>query len=265
MHPNIAKEKTSRGQQVFGCGISYPAPELVELAGALGFDFVTFDTEHEPMDELTLGHMIRAAEAFRITPIVRMPHDPNLMLRYLDVGAQGIHVPRVNSAAQAQAVVEACRYHPEGRRTFYALARSANYGINVDDRSYAEAANREVLVICMVEEVEGLRNLGEIVRVPGVDAIHIGPKDLWQSMGMPDRAVVDETVDGMIQTIVAAGRQVSVTVRLGASYESRVASHVANGVSYFTVGIPDLLASAAETFFGRVRRATNGVIPALRP
>ncbi len=254
MRTNTTKAKVAGGDVAFGFGLSYPAPELVELASVLGFDFVTFDVEHEPMDEQTLVHMFRAAEAYGITPILRLAYDPGQVLRLLDAGAQGIHVPRINNANQAREVVEACRYYPDGRRTFYALARSADYGINTDDRAYASESNREILVICMIEEVEGLNRLQEIIGVPGVDVIHIGPKDLWQSMGMPDEAVVLETIDGMIETIVAAGRQVSLTVRLSPDIGERIAAYTAKGVRYFTVSARDLLKNGAETFFGQIRR-----------
>jgi 2-keto-3-deoxy-L-rhamnonate aldolase RhmA len=254
MRKNTTKAKVARGDVAFGFGLSYPAPELVELAAVLGFDFVTFDSEHEPIDEGALVHMLRAAEAYGITPIVRLTYDPGRVLRLLDVGAQGIHIPRINSADQSREVVEACLYYPEGKRTFYALARSADYGINTDDRVYAREANNEILVVCMVEEVEGMNHLQEIIGVPGIDAIHIGPKDLWQSMGMPDETVVLETIDRMIETIVAAGLHVSLTMRLSSDIGERIVAYAAKGVRYFTVSARDLLKHGTEAFFGRVRQ-----------
>ena len=172
----------------------------------MGFDFVAFDLEHEAYNELALVHGIRAAQAFDLTPIVRVANDPGSILRLLDAGAQGVHVPRVNTREDAQAVVDASRYYPQGKRTFYAVGRSGNYGLGMTEEEYAEATNRETLIILQVEEEEGIRNMAEILDVPHVDAIQMGPKDLWQSMGMPDRSLVWQVVDRALAQAAEAGR-----------------------------------------------------------
>ncbi len=112
-------------------------------------------------------------------------------------GAQGIHVPRCNTAADLVALVKWTRFHPVGERTFYNRGRSGNFSVGVTDTAeWARAANRELLVIGMVEEVKALQHLDEMLPVPGVDAIHLGHMDLWQSMGMPpDMKGVFETID----------------------------------------------------------------------
>jgi 2-keto-3-deoxy-L-rhamnonate aldolase RhmA len=253
MRTNRTKAKLRAGEVCIGATVPIPSPDLVELAAAIGFDFVTIDIEHEPMDDVDVTNMIRAAEAYDVTPIVRTAGDPDRILRYLNVGAQGIHVPRCNSAADAREIVEACRFHPQGKRTFWALGRSANYAMNVDDREWSQRANHELLVIAMVEEVEGMRNLDQILAEPGLDGIHIGPKDLWQSMGMPEQAKVDEAVAEITRRAFAAGRVVSLQFRVTAELPERLKGHVERGARMITVSPLDFIRNAGPEFLRRVR------------
>jgi len=237
--------------------VSSSSPDLIELCGAIGFDFVTIDLEHEGVGYEEVAHMIRAAEAFDITPIVRLPKNADEILRFLDAGAQGIHVPRCNSAAEASALVEATRFYPRGKRTFYALGRPANYALDVDDRQWSEDANRELLTIAMIEEVEGLQNLSEILAVPYLDVIHIGPKDLWQSMGMPEAAVVDETVARITTETVAAGKDVSLILRITDDVETRIAGHLQRGARMISVFPFDFVRRGGRGFLGDMRRLVS--------
>jgi 2-keto-3-deoxy-L-rhamnonate aldolase RhmA len=240
-------------QVVVGASISVASPNLVELVAAVGFDFVTVDAEHEPLDDQEIVHMIRAAEAYNITPIVRLPKDPDRILCFLDAGAQGIHVPRCNSAAEVRALVEWTRFHPEGKRTFYALGRSANYAIDIDDREWSQSANRELLLIAMIEDLKALNNLQEILAVPHCDVIHIGPKDLWQSMGMPQAKVVDDIVADISTAAVAAGKHVSIQLRLGPDVRERIEGHLRLGARMITVSPFDFIRNGGLAFSRQVR------------
>ncbi len=259
MRTNTTKAKLARGETVLGLEIYSADPNLVDMAGVLGFDFVTLDIEHEPADEVAVAYMIRAAEAAGITPIVRLHPDRASVLHYLNARAQGIQIPRVNSAAEVRAAVDACFYYPEGKRTFYAVGPSGDYGVtggNPADRAYAEASNRELLLTCMVEETEGMRNLEEIVRVPEVDIIQIAGRDLWQSMGMPnDPAVVEAQVLSGIETAVAAGKHVLVTIEPNPDMGREVATFVGQGVRSFNISSRRLVVAGAQAFFASVRQA----------
>ena len=115
MQTNLTKAKLAEGKVVFGAIIGRYAPDLIELFGALGYDFVMIDCEHGPMDLDQVEHMVRAGEVFGITPIARIPdHSESTILRYLDRGLQGIIVPHVNTKEEAESVARAARYHPEG-------------------------------------------------------------------------------------------------------------------------------------------------------
>ncbi len=117
MRTNATKAKLNGGEVVFGAIISRHAPDLVELFGALGYDFVMIDCEHGSHDYASVLEMVLACEVSGVTPIVRLPvNRPDVILRYLDRGTMGVHVPHVNTKDEAVAAVRAVQFHPEGDR-----------------------------------------------------------------------------------------------------------------------------------------------------
>ena len=127
MRRNKTKAKLAANQCAIGAGIAFPSPDLVELCAVVGFDFVTFDTEHEPMGSEQVVHCIRAAEAYDMTPIVRVARNPDVILKFMNAGAQGIHVPRCTTAQDLIELVKWTRFHPLGERTFYNRGRSGDF------------------------------------------------------------------------------------------------------------------------------------------
>ncbi|MBI4336585.1 MAG: hypothetical protein HY683_01970 [Chloroflexi bacterium] len=259
MYANKTMAKLRAGQTAVGFSMSFQCPEMVEVLGALGFDYVTFDLEHEPYDERDIVNSIRAAEVYGLTPIVRAPYDPDLFLRLLDAGAQGIHVPRVNTAEDAKRVVEAVRFHPQGTRTFYTTGRGGHYGIGVSEAEFAEASNRETLLVLQVEEVEGIRNLTQVLAVPGIDAIQFGPKDLRQSMGFPDPTKVWQVIEEALRTTTDAGKWASMVAWMGADPNSgKMARYRELGVRMITGQSPEFVIAGAQQF---LRQAAAGKAP----
>src|SRR5690606_15800444 len=112
-------------------------------------------------------------------------------------GVRGVQVPHVSSAAQAREVVEAVRFHPQGRRGLAARTRPAGYGIGVSLDEYVREANRDTLICIQIEDLEGLRNLDELLSVDGVDVFFLGPSDLSQSLGHPGEVDHPEVRDAM--------------------------------------------------------------------
>ncbi|HEX3724293.1 MAG TPA: aldolase/citrate lyase family protein [Nitrolancea sp.] len=185
MRPNLVRQKLQAGEVVIGCFVGFPSPEVVELCGHSGYDFVLIDAEHGAITPASAYHMVLAAEASGTVPLIRVPHnEPSIILRYLDIGAAGVMVPQVNSAAEARAVVEAVKYHPHGKRGL-APTRAASYGFGATLTEYTEISNRETIVIAQMENIVGVENVPEIIEVPGIDVLLIGPSDLAQSMGYP--------------------------------------------------------------------------------
>ena len=209
MRQNKMKAKIRAGQAAFGCALGFPAPEIVEMLGLLGFDWVLIDCEHGSMNEESAEAMIVSATLHDITPIVRVPvNRPEVILRYMDRGAMGVQVPHVNTKEQATAAVQAVKYYPLGSRGMGA-GRPAEWGITGSRGEYLDWANRETLVCVQIEEAEAVKNLGEILTVPEVDVFFVGPADLSQSLGYPGQQshpVVQETVDRCLAQIKAAGK-----------------------------------------------------------
>jgi 4-hydroxy-2-oxoheptanedioate aldolase len=255
---NKTKRALTAGELTVGAVIGSPAPELVEVAAVAGFDFATFDAEHEPLDDGQLVTLIRAAEAFDITPIVRVPKDPDRLLRLLDAGAQGVHVPRCSSVDDMRQLVEWVRFHPEGQRTFYRLGRGGNFSHGLADDEWARRANAELLVVAMIEEVSALDQLEAMVAIPGIDVIHIGPKDLWQSMGMPPRAEVDKTVQKIATAVHGSGKRLSMQFAAIEDLPPQLASHRARGVHMTSIPLLGLLLREGAAFVQDVRRERNG-------
>ena len=158
-------------------------------------------------------------------------------------------------ATTAVSATTTTRFHPQGRRSFYAVGRAGNYGIGLTEEQYAKGANQETLVILQVEEQEGVRNLDEILSVPDVDAIQVGPKDLWQSLGMPDRSVVSSVVERVLGQISKAGHWGSMVVRLDGDAKEQIRRGMGLGVRMVTVSPRDLLMNGGQHFLEEAAEA----------
>jgi len=209
MRKNLTKEKIQRGE--IACGVFVPlwSPTIIEIIGHIGFDFVILDAEHGPMGVESCEHMVRAADTVNITPIIRVAMNiQQNILRYLDIGALGVQMPMINSKEDAENVVRAVKYPPEGRRGL-AGVRAANYGLTGSLGDYVKEANRETMVIVHVETMQAVENLKETLTVPGIDVIFIGPTDLSSAMGYPGQIKhpeVQQLIDKLVKQIRAAGK-----------------------------------------------------------
>lgn len=184
LQTNPLRQKLTMGQSVFGLLNSVPSPWLVEMMGYAGYDFVILDMEHLAVNPETVEHLVRAAECAGLVPLIRVPACvPDAITRALDSGAMGVVVPRVNHPEQARQAVRASRYYPMGERGITG-GRTTGFG-TLDLPSYMERANREVLVVLMIEDREGVERIEEILAVPGIDWILEGAMDMSQSYGVP--------------------------------------------------------------------------------
>jgi 4-hydroxy-2-oxoheptanedioate aldolase len=217
---NVTKRKLLAREPVLGIFVSVPSPRVVELCGIAGFDYVIIDAEHGSMDPADCEDMVRAAETVRVTPIVRVPgHDAKVILRYLDIGSQGIMAPQVNSAADARAIVDAVKYAPLGQRGL-GPGRAAAYGLRETMGEYAASENDETLIIAQLENIAALSELDEIVHTPGIDAFEIGTGDLSASMGFPgeaSRPEVQAVVAQFVDAVLRGGSIIGDTVDDGES------------------------------------------------
>lgn len=205
VYHNKLKAALKAGQAQLGAFVTSPCPEVVEALGVAGYDFVILDTEHTASGIETVVDMMRAAEVYGMTPIVRVPDDsPKTISRYQDIGAYGVQVPMVHTAEQARSIVGAMKFPPEGTRGMSG-GRGTRWGRIAD---YLHVSNRESMAAVMCESLQGLDNIREIARVPGLDAVFIGAYDLSQALGVPGQTthpLVEEAVNTILRTCQEEG------------------------------------------------------------
>jgi 4-hydroxy-2-oxoheptanedioate aldolase len=174
--------RVRRGERLLGGLVRMPGEMLVELTGLVGLDYVVIDAEHGPADQVALGHHIATAEAVGLPVIVRIGglHE---VLRVLDLGAAGVIYPHVDSAAEAEELVQAVHYPPRGRRGFAAYTRAGGYGLRTGAAHLARYAEGP-LVIAMVESAAGVSAAADIAAVDGIDLLFLGPADLAADLGL---------------------------------------------------------------------------------
>ena len=242
---NHTKEKLKAGQVAIGFRMDYSSPDIIEILGNVGFDFLYYDCEHATMNEEACQYMIRTAELVGLTPMVRVPaNQPHYILRALDSGAMGIIVPHCNTKEEAQSAVKAAKYPPEGERGI------AGRSIRMSGQSpadYVIAANNETMVIAMVEEARALENFSEILSVDGLDVIWIGRADLSLSLGIPGQLThprVEEAVSKAIAEARAAGKIIGVGA-IPAENPETVVQFASQGAQFFSLNSANLFKAAA--------------------
>ncbi len=203
------------GDVVFGPFVKLAAPQVVEIAGLAGFDFVICDTEHGSLSFESIENLVRAAQVTGITPVVRVyENSPALVSRALDAGAQGILAPQICNREEAESLAQACRFAPRGHRGVCRYVRAAQYTA-LDRYAYFDRASDETVVVAMVEGRDGIRNLPRIVDTPGIDVLFIGPYDLSQSLGIPgqvDNPIVENQMIRIAQMARSRGLAVGTFV-----------------------------------------------------
>lgn len=233
-----------RERLVVATVVMIPSPSVVEALGSSPFPAICIDSEHTPLSIEGLEGMLRAADIAPKAAIVRVPEVGWYIPRVLDLGAAGIIVPRIETAAQAAEVVERARYAPEGRRGA-GPGRGQAYGATMGD--YLTKANSEILVTIQIETVAGLMAADEILATPGIDVAVIGPFDLATSLGTtigsPEHvAAIDEIFAAADRHGVAKGAFLAGTHELG-FYLERGATLLFAGADLMSV-----LSGAQETW-----------------
>ena len=212
MRTNSLKAKLAAGRRVCGVLLELNNPELVELFGHLGYDFVFIDGQHSGLTVETARGLIRAADASGMSTLVRVRrNEASVILEFLEAGAGGIIVPNVTSRAEAEQAAAAIRYPPVGVRGGFGRSRAANYGVTQSQADYFSQANYEVLFVPLIEDQAAMEHLPEICSAPGVDVVLIGPGDLALSMGIPggwSAPPVQEAVEQIRAAATAAGKPV---------------------------------------------------------
>jgi 4-hydroxy-2-oxoheptanedioate aldolase len=224
--------------------------DMIEFLGQFGFEGIWIETEHGPIDYADIPDLSRACDLWGMTPVVRVNLNlPGVIYRTLDVGAQAIVVPHVDTAEDARAVVSAAKFYPMGARGNY----TSRQGIGVDD--FALKANDETMVVVLIEDVKAIDNLAEILAVDNIDVFFVAPGDLAQSMGLLGQAThpdVLAAVDGAIEQITGAGRVAGTVVN-----DSNVESYIEKGVRMVMTSWTAWVATGGRAYLDRVAAASK--------
>ena len=250
MKPNRMKEKIARGEPALGCSVMFPSPQIVEMLGLAGFDWVLIDCEHGSIGLGEVELMAMACEAAGITPIARpKTSSPSDIQSMLDRGVMGVQVPHVNTAEDARRVVASVKFGPGATRGLAAGTRPDSWGLGTRMADFARQANAQSLVCVQLEHEAALRNLEAILAVDGIDVFFIGPSDLSQSMGFagdPKAPPVAKAIEGALARIVAAGRIPGMPAT-----PDTLAEVQAKGCRYIYTHLPRLIGIGASAFLKR--------------
>ena len=203
---NRFKAALAEGRPQRGLWCTIRDPLVAEMCARAGFDWMLFDTEHSPLDALAVLPLLQAVAPYPVSPIVR-PGSLNVpeIKKILDLGAQTILIPMINSAQEAALAVAAVEYPPQGIRGVSGVSRATGFG---EIAGYHKAARDQIAVLLQVETLQAIDQIEAIAAVPGVDGIFVGPADLAAALGYPGesgRPEVRAAVVDAIRRIVATG------------------------------------------------------------
>lgn len=232
MRQNRVKALWREGETVLNGWLHIPSSFSAEVMAHAGMDSLTVDLQHGPTDYQAAISMLQAVSTTDVVPLARVPwNEPGIIMKLLDGGCYGIICPMINTREDAERFVGACRYPPDGYRSFGPY-RARIYG----GADYAEHANDEIITMAMIETREALDNLDEILAVPGLDAVFVGPSDLGQSLGTGPRLDPEEPklVDA-IDRILSSARERDLEAGIFTGSAEYAAQMVEKGFRFVTV------------------------------
>ncbi|OUJ11071.1 hypothetical protein HK28_04815 [Acetobacter sp. DsW_063] len=236
---NSFKRALSSGYSQLGIWASFADPYATEAVATIGADWLLIDGEHGPNDVRSILAQLQAVAPYASHPVVRVVDaNPSVIKQVLDIGAQTLMVPMIDTAEQARAVAAATRYPPKGIRGVGAALGRASRWASIPD--YADSGVQEICVIVQVESVKGLANIDEIVSVEGVDGVFFGPVDLSASMDLMDQPTHPDVVRA-IEHGASVARAAGKAAGVLATDVERAKGYLAAGVQFVAVGIDILM------------------------
>jgi 4-hydroxy-2-oxoheptanedioate aldolase len=258
---NTLKTKWAKGEVTVNGWLSIPASFSAEVMSHQGFDSLTVDMQHGVVDYQVAVTMLQAISTTPVIPLARVPwNDPGRLMKILDAGVYGVICPMISTREQAEALVQACRYPPRGFRSWGPVRASIYAGMD-----YGDHANQDVLVIPMIETAQALENLDDILSVPGVDAVYVGPSDLSLALGCKPR--LDQTDAPVVEAqkkIAAACKRHGVVAGIHNNTAAYALKMAAEGYQFLTLASDSrfLAARAAEEAAAVKKSAPGGKLPA---
>jgi 4-hydroxy-2-oxoheptanedioate aldolase len=259
---NKLKSIWARGEAVVNGWLSIPSAFSAEVMAHQGFDSLTVDMQHGVIDYQVAVTMLQGISTTGVMPLARVPwNDPARIMKILDAGAYGVICPMVNTRDEAEALVRACKYPPRGYRSWGPVRASIYAGAD-----YGDHANDDIVVMPMIETAEAMRNLDDILSVPGVDGVYVGPSDLSLALGLKPR--LDQTDAPVVeaqQKIVEACKKHGVVAGIHNSTAAYALKMIAAGYQFLTLASDSrhMAAKAAEEV-SAVRKSgvVGGKLPA---
>jgi 4-hydroxy-2-oxoheptanedioate aldolase len=249
---NRTRARLADGQAVFGCLLRHPDAGIAELLALQGFDFVVFDGEHGTLTPQACEHLVRAVELHGVTPLVRVDENRAApILRYLDAGALGCHIPGVDSPEDALRAVRAVKFRPDGDRGL-AGSRASGFGPAGGYPAYIARANGETQVVVHVESAAGVDAADEIAAVDGVDVLLVGTLDLSHDLGRPGDLEHPDVIACAERVAAAAAASGKV---LGAVVTDVPTAHMwlARGARYLVTTLDSLVVSSVRRYLSNAR------------
>ena len=231
------RSRLRAGETLIGTMVTLAAPAVVEVLAEIGFDWLFLDAEHGPLETPELQGLLQAA-GDRISCLVRVPAaEETPIKKALDLGAAGVIVPQVNTPEQAERVVRFCRYPPEGARGV-GIARAHGYGLRF--QPYVASANAQTTLVVQAEHIEAVENIEQIVSVPGVDAVLVGPYDLSASLGRMGEIEHPSVVEAIAQ-VTRTCRAAGVPLGIFGVTASAVQPYIESGYTLLVAGVDTLM------------------------
>ena len=258
MRENTIRSIWTKGGAVINGWLGIPSGVSAENMAQAGWDSLTVDLQHGLVDYQTAVTMFQAITTTPTMPLARVPWlEPGIIMKLLDAGAFGIVCPMINTRAECEAFVGACRYAPRGYRSFGPVRATWYAGAD-----YWQHANDEVITMAMIETRKALDNLDEILSVPGLDALYIGPADLGLSLGSTPSAIpTDQVVLDAIKTILAAAKRHGIRPGIHTGSTDMAKQMISLGFQFVTLQADNaFLANAAKAAVGAMRE--GGAAPA---
>lgn len=201
------RELLESSDSVIGTWSQSSSAEMLEIVGYAGFDFTIIDTEHGAYGLETAENLVRAAEAAKVSPLIRVAvNEPHLIMKALDIGAEGVVVPQIQIKDEAELAVSSAKYHPEGTRGACPCIRSGQHLVT-DWEGFASQANRDIVVVALIEGKAGMRNVEKIISTDGLDAVMFGPFDMSVALGVGGQVNHPKVLDFLKKVINACQEQ----------------------------------------------------------
>ncbi len=249
------KKRIKNGEAVNGCWLNLGSSLTAEIVGSAGFDWVLIDLEHGAGNEKDVLSQLQAIEHFDTAAIVRIESSSRQRIhRVLDLGAEGVMVPRITTVEEARQVVSGLRYPPEGNRGIAKMVRATGFGKNFAE--YFDTANENILGVVQIETMEALNCVDEIAAIDAVDVLFIGPSDLSMALGIfgqTDHSLYKDALKATVSAAQKAGKATGILIANPDDYNI-----------YYEMGIRMIACGADASFVTEGARTMSSKLISIR-